>query len=145
MNTDPITNQRFQFSSTKNGDKLQVTLILTVQSDGHKFLPYVILPNDTQNASTSKTFDQKLYLQWSDKLDFDEELLIDYLKRLFDDETTTSKRLFLWNKFGCQLDDELRDFLKQKQIDNTLISFANSAVLQVCFSFYWYSLVVRKR
>lgn len=54
-------------------------------------------------------------------MNFDEELLIDYLKRVFNDKPTTSKRLILWNTFGCELNEELSQFLEKNKINNMLI------------------------
>lgn len=105
-------------------DKIQIGVVLTARSDGLKLPPFVILPDDSKNSSAVSTFDEKLHLHWAaENVNLDEKVLVDYLERILEKDPN-NRKLVLWNKFGCQMDDSLNEFLKKERIDNMLIPTA---------------------
>jgi hypothetical protein len=72
-----------------------------------------------------------LHLLWTERADLDEDALLEYLRCLFDAEMMDQKKLLLWNRFGCQMNEELSEFLAQKQVDNQLAPSGSGAAVEV--------------
>lgn len=106
--------------------------MLTGRDDGHKLLPFVILPRKRSIADIEKKFKGKLHLIWAGKIWMDNKLTEKYLKCIFGNGPSVfGKRLLIWDAFRCHLSDETKKVLKRIDVENAIIPGGCTKFIQV--------------
>lgn len=122
---------------TTGHEKLRVTVMLTARSDGSKCRPYVLLPRKRVEPSIVEKFKSKLHLAWEGTTWMNDNLTIDYLKRVIG-QYPFGKRLLVWDSFRCHLKSrnnvenlELKKQLKWCGIDTAVVPGGCTKFIQV--------------
>ena len=96
------------------------TVLLTAKANGHKCLPFVLLPRKRPVADVVQKFSGKLVLSWSGQIWMNDKLTEEYLHKTFGPQLF-SKRVLIWNSFQCHLSEATRSVLKSLKIDTIVV------------------------
>lgn len=117
---------------TTGHDKLHITVMLTARSDGYKCRPFVLLKRVKPDKKIVEKFKNKLYLSWSGRTFFNDDLTSEYLHNIMG-SSLFGKRLLAWDAYRCHISQETKKKLIKLQIETAVIPGGCTKYIQVCF------------